>query len=90
MAVLEAMACGVCVVASDVGGIPELVEDGQSGMLVPPDDVDALVRALRAVLSDRDLRDRLGAAARRRVQAEFDIDVVWRRLDALYQEVVTS
>jgi glycosyltransferase involved in cell wall biosynthesis len=88
MAVLEAMARGVCVVASDVGGIPELVEDGRSGVLVPPDDVDALVHALRQVLDDRGLRERMGDEARRRVLAEFDVDVVWRRLDALYREVI--
>jgi glycosyltransferase involved in cell wall biosynthesis len=88
MAVLEAMARGVCVVASDVGGIPELVEHGRSGLLVPPDDVDALGAALRTVLTDHRLRADLGAAARRRALAEFDVDVVWHRLDALYQEVV--
>jgi glycosyltransferase involved in cell wall biosynthesis len=88
MAVLEAMAHGVCVVASGVGGIPELVEDGRSGLLLPPDDVDLLVNALRKVLDDRDLRERLGGAARQRVLSEFDVDVVWRRLDALYLEVI--
>ncbi len=88
MAVLEAMARGVCVLASDVGGIPELVEDGRSGLLVPPDDVDSLGVALRVALMDRALRERLGAAARQRVLTEFDVDVVWRRLDALYQEVI--
>jgi glycosyltransferase involved in cell wall biosynthesis len=88
MSVLEAMAHGVCVVASDVGGIPELVEDGRTGVLVPPDDVDALVGALRRVLDDRDLRERLGAAGRQRVRSEFDVDVVWRRLEALYRQVI--
>jgi glycosyltransferase involved in cell wall biosynthesis len=88
MAVLEAMARGVCVVASDVGGIPELVEHGRSGLLVPPDDVDALGSALRTVLRDHDLRERMGAAARRRVLAEFYVDVVWSRLDALYRKVI--
>jgi glycosyltransferase involved in cell wall biosynthesis len=88
MAVLEAMARGVCVVASDVGGIPELVEHGRSGLLVPPDDADALGAALRTALGDRTARERLGAAARQRVLTEFDVDVVWRRLDALYREVI--
>ncbi|MHA6616959.1 glycosyltransferase family 4 protein [Pseudonocardia sp. DLS-67] len=88
MAVLEAMARGVCVVATDVGGIPELVEDGRSAVLVPPDDVDSLMNAMRQVLDDRGLRERLGGEARRRVLAEFDVDVVWRRLDALYREVI--
>lgn len=87
MAVLEAMAHGVCVVASDVGGIPELVEDGCSGLLVPPDDPAALVVALRKVLADEALRAGLGAAARQRVLEEFDVDVVWRRIDAIYRGV---
>ncbi|OZM79405.1 glycosyltransferase family 4 protein [Pseudonocardia sp. MH-G8] len=90
MAVLEAMARGVCVVASGVGGIPELVEDTRSGLLVPPDDPDLLADALNRVLGDRELRERLGAEARRRVLAQFDVDVVWRRLDALYREVIES
>ncbi|TWF78969.1 glycosyltransferase involved in cell wall biosynthesis [Pseudonocardia hierapolitana] len=88
MSVLEAMAHGLCVVASGVGGIPELVEDGRSGLLVPPDDVGSLGNALRRVVGDRDLRERLGGAARRRVLSEFDVDVIWRRLDALYLEVI--
>lgn len=87
MALLEAMAHGVCVVASDVGGIPEIVENGLSGLLVPPDDPETLAAALRKVVVDADLRAALGAAARERVVASFDIDVVWRRFDALYREV---
>ncbi len=87
MAVLEAMARGVCVVASAVGGIPEMIDDGRSGLLVPPDDIDALDAALRRVLADPALRRRLGEAALARVRAEFDLDVVWRRFDALYREV---
>jgi glycosyltransferase involved in cell wall biosynthesis len=88
MALLEAMAHGLCVVATDVGGIPELVEDGRSGFLVPRDEVQALVAVLRKVLTAPDLRADLGAAARQRVLAEFDVDVVWRRIDALYREAV--
>lgn len=87
MALLEAMAHGLCPVAGAVGGIPEMVEDGRSGLLVPPDDVDALAAALRRVLTDPALRIGLGAAARERVRAEFDLDVVWRRIDELYREV---
>lgn len=87
MAVLEAMAHGLCVVASDVGGIPEMIDDGRSGLLVAPDDVDALASALCRVLVDPALRRTLGEAALARVRAEFDLDVVWRRFDALYREV---
>ncbi|WP_370180770.1 glycosyltransferase family 4 protein [Rhodococcus wratislaviensis] len=86
MAILEAMAHGLCVVASAVGGIPELIDD-RCGVLVPVDDVDALAHALRRVVYDDDARIRLGSQALQRIRAEFDVDVVWRRFDALYREV---
>ncbi len=80
------MAAGLCVVASPVGGIPDLV-DADSGILVPPDDPDALAAALRKVVTDDAERARLGAGAWRRVCTEFDVDVVSRRFDILYREV---
>jgi glycosyltransferase involved in cell wall biosynthesis len=64
---LEAAAAGKAVVASRVGGIPEIVADGDTGILVPPDDVTAFAQALTRLLGDAALRQRLGAAARRRV-----------------------
>lgn len=87
MVVLEAMARGLCVVASRVGGIPDLVEDGTSGVLVPADDVEALAAALGTVITDSRIRNRLGDAALDRARREFDVDTVWRRFDALYREV---
>lgn len=62
--VLEAFARGRTVVATDAGGIPDIVTDGRDGILIPPADTDALVAALRRVLTDRDLAVELGAAAR--------------------------
>jgi len=88
MSVLEAMARGMCVVATSVGGIPDLVENATSALLVPPDDVDALAKALWTVLTDAALRHRLGDAALARAREDFDADVVARRLDALYRELV--
>jgi glycosyltransferase involved in cell wall biosynthesis len=62
-------------VASAISGIPELVEHRVCGLLVPPGDARALADALRTLDADRDLRERLGRAARLRVLAEFDLDV---------------
>jgi glycosyltransferase involved in cell wall biosynthesis len=88
MAVLEAMASGVCVVASNVGGLPDLIESGTTGLLVPPGEVEALVAALQHAITDHDARARLGRAALERVRTEFDAAVVWQRIDALYREVL--
>lgn len=90
MVVLEAMARGLCVVVSDVGGLPDLVDDGVTGVLVPPHDAAALVEALRSVLTDGARRARIGHAAREKVLAQHDTAVVWRRLDALYREVLSG
>ena len=68
LCVLEAMAHGRPVVATAVGGIPQLVEDGRTGLLVEPGDAEALRSALERLLSDPELRRRMGRAARARVQ----------------------
>lgn len=86
MAVLEAMARGLCVIASDVGGLPEMI-GADGGMLIPPDDPEAIVAALRKVVDNRELRTRYGDAAYSRVQNHFDTSAIARRLDALYREV---
>jgi glycosyltransferase involved in cell wall biosynthesis len=70
---MEAMASGVPVVASGISGIPELVHDGVSGLLVPPGDPWALARALRLLHDDPGLRERLARAGRERVVREFDV-----------------
>lgn len=80
---MEAMASGVPVVASRLSGIPELVSDDRTGVLVPAGDVDALLEALEALAADPDRRRRLGAAARAHVVAEFDQRINADRLVAL-------
>jgi glycosyltransferase involved in cell wall biosynthesis len=87
MAVLEAMARGLCVIASDVGGIPEMIAGG-CGVLVQPGDAEGLSAALKRVVFDRDLRVRCGEAAHARASENFSIDSVWRGLDDLYRGVV--
>lgn len=84
---MEAMACGLPVVASRLSGIPELVEDGTSGLLVPPRDPVALADAIERLADDGDLRRRLGAAARATVLAEFDAALNARQLRARIEAV---
>lgn len=86
MAVLEAMARGVCVVATDVGGLPEMI-GGECGLLIPPEDTEAIAMALRTVVYDHDLRARYGVAAHARVRDHFDTIRIASRIDALYRQV---
>jgi glycosyltransferase involved in cell wall biosynthesis len=88
MAVLEAMAQGVPVVASRVGGIPLAVREGQDGLLMEPHDVPALADALLRLLQDDELRRRMGASAREHVQQRFSAVVTLPQLSLLWEEVV--
>ncbi|MFB0619167.1 glycogen synthase [Streptomyces sp. AGS-58] len=87
---LEAMACGTPVVASRVGGIPEVVDDGRTGLLVDVDDgfESGLARALDAVLGDPAAARRMGEAGRARAVGEFGWDAVARRTAGLYEEIL--
>ncbi|MCT9144856.1 glycogen synthase [Streptomyces violarus] len=87
---LEAMACGTPVVASAVGGIPEVVDDGRTGLLVPAgDDFEAgLARAMDSVLGDPEAGGRMGEAGRERAVGEFGWDAVARRTVRLYEEIL--
>jgi glycosyltransferase involved in cell wall biosynthesis len=73
LAILEAMGTGLPVVASDVGGVGDIVVSGETGLLVPAGDPDALASALARLLADPELRRRMGAAGRERVRARFDL-----------------
>jgi alpha-maltose-1-phosphate synthase len=84
---LEAMACGTAVVASRVGGIPEVVADGETGLLVPADDPAALAAALNALVSEPGRAAAMGRAGRKRAAAEFGWDAIAAQTVALYAEL---
>jgi alpha-maltose-1-phosphate synthase len=87
---LEAMACGTAVVASRVGGIPEVVEDGETGLLVPPDDPARLAEAINALLDDPARAGAMGRAGRARAVAHFGWPAIAARTVDLYTDLLTS
>jgi glycosyltransferase involved in cell wall biosynthesis len=88
LSVMEYMEAGLPVVATDVGGLPELVEEGDTGLLVPPRDPTALAAALNRLLADPGLRGRMGERAREERRRRWDLAVWARRLEALYAELL--
>jgi glycosyltransferase involved in cell wall biosynthesis len=85
--VVEAAASGLPVVATTHSGIPEAVEDGTTGFLVPENDAEALAARLADVLGSEPLRREMGAAARRLAERKFDRQMLTERLEAIYDRV---
>jgi glycosyltransferase involved in cell wall biosynthesis len=90
LALVEAMGAGRAVVATDVGGNPEVVSHGKTGLLVPPGDASALADALATVLTDGQLAQSLGSAACSDARERFSIDRHVSRLAALYRQGVAE
>ncbi len=88
LVVLEAMACGLPVICTDMSSLPELVVDGHSGVLCAQDDVSAFASAIRRLAADRQLCRQLGLAARQRAEGQFDQRGMIRRYLALYRELL--
>jgi glycosyltransferase involved in cell wall biosynthesis len=86
---LEAMAAGKPVIASNIGGLPDVVADGETGLLVPPGDAAALAVAMRRLLADAPLREQMGAAARRRA-ASFRAESVVARIEQTYRRLLAG
>jgi glycosyltransferase involved in cell wall biosynthesis len=86
---MEAMACGCCAIASDVGGNPELVTDGVSGLLFPSGNRDALIVCLSAATADARVRRILGGAAAARMRAEFSLRRSAERMQQMYDTLLT-
>ena len=86
LVILEAMALARPVVATDVGGIPEMVEDGVTGLLVPPRDPVALARAITRLLTDHPLADTLGRSGHRLVRERFCVERMVASIERLYDD----
>jgi N-acetyl-alpha-D-glucosaminyl L-malate synthase BshA len=90
LAALEALSCGVPVVASRVGGLPEVISDGKNGALVPLGDVPAMARAALAILGDASLQARLGAGARATAVEKFPREPMVTRYEKYYERVIST
>lgn len=89
-AILSAMACRLPVVATRVGGIPELVVDGVTGFLVAPRDSNALCHALSQLITSPELRKRFGESGRARVEQDFTLNKKLRQTEELYRRLLQS
>ena len=89
VSVIEAMACGLCVVSTSVGGIPFLVDDTHDGLLVPSDDADAMARAVKRIVGEPELAAGLSRGARAKVEA-FDWSAVLPRWESILDDVAAA
>lgn len=87
-AVLEAMVAGLPVVATSVGGVPEVVVPAETGLLVSPDDIEGLARAIRSLLEDPDRRGRMGHAGRQRAIDRFSVERMIEAYEDVFDEVL--
>ena len=90
MSVMEAMAAGLPVVSTAVGGVPELVRDGETGLLVPSEDTGALAQAIQALVDNPARRQAMGVAARQHAVASFDIRHTVRGYEQLYEALLNK
>jgi glycosyltransferase involved in cell wall biosynthesis len=85
ISLLEAMSCGVPVIATNVGGIPEIITNERDGLLVSPGDPEELAQALLKVLDDKELRETLASNARQKVRSKYDWEIIVNRIEAIYE-----
>lgn len=90
LAILEAMAAGLPIIATAVGGIPEVVRDGRHGLLVPPGDPAALAAALGKLATDDALRQKLGEQAAARARDDYSFDTMTRKYHELYADILAG
>ncbi len=90
MTIAEAMACEVPVVATRVGGVPEVIEDGVTGYLVPVGCIQSLAEAAIKILNSADLKESLGKAGRQRILSHFQVDTITAQYETLYQQTLEA
>ena len=88
LVILEAMACGKPVIATNVGGVPEVVKDGVSGTLVPPKDPEALYSAMKELLDDREKQKTMGSNGKKICDLSFNSKVMMRKIEDLYDSLI--
>jgi N-acetyl-alpha-D-glucosaminyl L-malate synthase BshA len=88
LSLLEAMSCGLPVVSTAVGGIPEIIEDSKNGLLVPFGDIDAMAEKLYVILTDSTLASRLGKQARQRILEHHTVEKVLPQYEAIYNKII--
>lgn len=87
VSVLEAMACGLCIVSTNIGGLPYLLDDGFDALLVPPNDPEAIAAAVRRILTEPGLAERLSRNGRKKAES-FDWSIILPQWEALFEELV--
>lgn len=88
MAAVEAMAMRVPVIATNIGGLPEVVDDGKTGLLIPPGDVDALCGSIKYLINNPDIRLKMGEKGRERVLEKFTIEENVRRTEEIFLQLI--
>jgi glycosyltransferase involved in cell wall biosynthesis len=88
LSVMEAMASGLPIVSTAVGGVPDLFESGKQGILVPPGDIQGLSKAMTFLLQDQEARKSFGLAAARRAGEKFDVATMVRAYEETYEQLL--
>ena len=89
MSILEAMARGIPTVATPVGGIPQVINDGIDGLLIPVDNHQALAVALNHLLESNELRKKMGSLARNKILNSFDINLILSEILSIYRNAAS-